>query len=182
MTEYQTLIDSCRSLPKGAFVRLVRQLVSELPRGPRSFLLLTLEFESLDLGDSLTPTQIARLCDCSASTVCRWIDTGKLRGFRVQREMEARVTGPSLSAFLRGSQQDAGETTREFGTKTVFSSSQAAEILGVSAGTVSAWVRDGKLDGYFVKTGAERRVLADDFAEFAQREGFGITEPQRKAA
>jgi len=44
---------------------------------------------------------IAQLCGVAPRTVCKWIDTGQLKGFRIPGSKDRRVTQASLESFMR---------------------------------------------------------------------------------
>lgn len=50
--------------------------------------------------DYLTTRQIANLCGVSTTTVIRWIDTGKLKGFKLPSGHRRAVYG-DVSEFLK---------------------------------------------------------------------------------
>jgi excisionase family DNA binding protein len=48
-----------------------------------------------------TTTEIARLVGVAPQTVCKWIDTGRLKGYRVPFSNHRRVSRANLIRFLR---------------------------------------------------------------------------------
>lgn len=49
---------------------------------------------------SLTTGQIADLCEVASRTVCKWIDSGRLRGYRIPGTQDRRVHRDRLVEFL----------------------------------------------------------------------------------
>jgi len=47
-----------------------------------------------------TTGQLSKLCRVSCRTVAKWIDSGKLKGYRLPCSMDRRVTEPNLVSFL----------------------------------------------------------------------------------
>lgn len=45
--------------------------------------------------------EIAQLCGVAPRTVCKWIDTGQLKGFRIPGSNDRRVSQASLDSFMR---------------------------------------------------------------------------------
>lgn len=48
----------------------------------------------------LTTGQIARLCEVAPRTVSKWIDSGKLKGYRIPGSLDRRVSPLELKNFL----------------------------------------------------------------------------------
>lgn len=48
----------------------------------------------------LSTGQVASICKVSSRTVCTWIDSGRLKGFRVPCSKYRRVTAENLEKFL----------------------------------------------------------------------------------
>jgi len=51
--------------------------------------------------DVLTTGQVARICRVAPRTVSKWVDSGKLRGYRIPGSRDRRVPMEQLVAFLR---------------------------------------------------------------------------------
>lgn len=49
-----------------------------------------------------TTGDIARLCQVTKRTVITWIDSGKLKGYRIPGGRHRRVAAPDLVAFMKG--------------------------------------------------------------------------------
>jgi excisionase family DNA binding protein len=49
-----------------------------------------------------TTGEIARLCQVTKRTVITWIDSGKLKGYRMPGGRHRRVTSPDLAEFMKG--------------------------------------------------------------------------------
>jgi excisionase family DNA binding protein len=47
-----------------------------------------------------TTTQTAKLCGVAPRTVCKWIDNGKLEGYRIPASQDRRVTHDALMKFM----------------------------------------------------------------------------------
>lgn len=48
-----------------------------------------------------TTGEVATICNVSARTASLWIDSGRLKGYRLPGSADRRVTWPDLLAFLR---------------------------------------------------------------------------------
>jgi excisionase family DNA binding protein len=48
-----------------------------------------------------TTVQCAEICGVSARTVCKWFDSGRLRGYRIPGSQDRRIPGEFLVRFLR---------------------------------------------------------------------------------
>lgn len=49
----------------------------------------------------LTTGDVARICRVAPRTVSKWVDTGKLRGYRIPGSRDRRIPLPQLIAFMR---------------------------------------------------------------------------------
>jgi excisionase family DNA binding protein len=49
----------------------------------------------------LTTGEVASICKVAARTVSKWIDTGRLEGYRIPGSRDRRVTRESLESFIR---------------------------------------------------------------------------------
>jgi two-component system response regulator RpaA len=48
-----------------------------------------------------TTGEVAKLCQVNRQTVCRWFDTGKIRGFRLPPHQDRRIRHDELVRFLK---------------------------------------------------------------------------------
>ena len=48
-----------------------------------------------------TTGQIARVCGCAPRTVTKWVDSGKLKGFRLPGSLDRRIRPEDVAQFLR---------------------------------------------------------------------------------
>lgn len=44
---------------------------------------------------------IAKICACAPRTVAKWIDSGRLNGYRIPGSQDRRVTHENLVAFIK---------------------------------------------------------------------------------
>ena len=51
--------------------------------------------------DVLTTGEVARICRVAPRTVSKWVDTGKLRGYRIPGSRDRRIPLTQLIAFMR---------------------------------------------------------------------------------
>lgn len=51
--------------------------------------------------DALTTGEVARICNVAARTVSKWIDAGRLEGYRIPGSKDRRVHVAALEAFMR---------------------------------------------------------------------------------
>jgi excisionase family DNA binding protein len=51
--------------------------------------------------DSYTTGEVARVCGVTKRTVIQWIDSGKLKGYRIPGSKHRRVSADALRTFLR---------------------------------------------------------------------------------
>jgi len=51
--------------------------------------------------DVLTTGEVARICQVAPRTVSKWVDTGKLRGYRIPGSRDRRIPMTQLIAFMR---------------------------------------------------------------------------------
>lgn len=56
-----------------------------------------------------TTGRIAKICHVATRTVCKWIDSGKLPGYRLPGSSDRRVQRQTLIAFLRENRMPIGE-------------------------------------------------------------------------
>lgn len=56
-----------------------------------------------------TTGQTAELCNVAPRTVCKWIDTGLLKGYRIPGSLERRVPREHLVRFLREHNMPLGD-------------------------------------------------------------------------
>ena len=50
--------------------------------------------------DALTTGEVARICNVAARTVSKWIDAGRLEGYRIPGSRDRRVHVAALEAFV----------------------------------------------------------------------------------
>ena len=51
--------------------------------------------------DALTTGEVARICNVAARTVSKWIDSGRLEGYRIPGSKDRRVHAPVLVEFMK---------------------------------------------------------------------------------
>jgi excisionase family DNA binding protein len=51
--------------------------------------------------DALTTGEVARICNVAARTVSKWIDTGRLEGYRIPGSKDRRVHAQALVEFMK---------------------------------------------------------------------------------
>ena len=56
---------------------------------------------SLEERKGFTTGQVAKICHVTIPTVIKWIDTGRLKGFRLPDSKSRRVSRPDLLEFMR---------------------------------------------------------------------------------
>lgn len=61
----------------------------------------TPRINSLETTEVFMPCQVARICNVAMRTVTKWIDAGKLKGFRIPGSMHRRVYRSDLIEFMR---------------------------------------------------------------------------------
>lgn len=54
-----------------------------------------------DFKSVLTTGEVAAICNVAARTVSKWIDSGRLAGYRIPGSRDRRVTREALDAFIR---------------------------------------------------------------------------------
>jgi excisionase family DNA binding protein len=54
-----------------------------------------------DMPEVLTTGQVAEICHVAPNTVSKWVDTGRLRGYRIPGSRERRIPRGHLVAFMR---------------------------------------------------------------------------------
>lgn len=54
-----------------------------------------------DMPEVLTTGQVAEICHVAPNTVSKWVDTGRLRGYRIPGSRERRIPRDHLVAFMR---------------------------------------------------------------------------------
>ncbi len=64
-------------------------------------------------GKVFSTGQIARLCKCAPRTVSKWIDAGRLPGYRIPGSPDRRVTRDDLLKFLQDQGMPTGELENE---------------------------------------------------------------------
>ena len=48
-----------------------------------------------------TTGQVAKLCDVSGRTVAKWVDLGRLKGYRIPCSLDRRIPHEDLVSFLK---------------------------------------------------------------------------------
>jgi excisionase family DNA binding protein len=61
----------------------------------------------------LTTGQVARICQVSPRTVVKWIDSGRLKGYRIPGSQDRRVPRELLARFLEDNGMPLGDLGRE---------------------------------------------------------------------
>lgn len=59
--------------------------------------------------DVFTTGQVARLCHVGARTAAKWIDSGRLKGYRLPLSRDRRVLRAELIAFMKRHEMPLGE-------------------------------------------------------------------------
>ena len=49
----------------------------------------------------LTTGQVSKICHVAPRTVCRWFDSGQLRGYRIPGSKDRRIPLPELVRFMQ---------------------------------------------------------------------------------
>lgn len=49
----------------------------------------------------LTTGQVSKICNVAPRTVCKWFDSGQLRGYRVPSSRSRRIPVPELIRFMK---------------------------------------------------------------------------------
>jgi len=57
--------------------------------------------KTLKRGDILTTGQVSKICNVAPRTVCRWFDSGKLRGYRIPGSKNRRILLSGLIRFMK---------------------------------------------------------------------------------
>ena len=73
--------------------------------------------------------EISRICQVAARTVCKWIDSGILRGWRVPDSTDRRVMHKTLVQFMRD--RGMGELTAAILRRVLFVGLSASEQVAV---------------------------------------------------
>lgn len=76
----------------------------------------------------LTTGEVASICKVAARTVSKWIDSGRLEGYRIPGSRDRRVTREALQAFIRANGLPEGGLSR----------GNAERVLVVDADTVTS--------------------------------------------
>lgn len=61
----------------------------------------------------LTTGEVAAICNVAARTVSKWIDSGRLTGYRIPGSRDRRVTRQALEAFIRDTGIPTSTSTTE---------------------------------------------------------------------
>lgn len=57
--------------------------------------------KTLKRKDVLTTGQVSRICNVAPRTVCRWFDSGRLRGYRIPGSKDRRIPIFELTRFMK---------------------------------------------------------------------------------
>lgn len=57
--------------------------------------------KTLKRRDILTTGQVSKICNVAPRTVCRWFDSGKLRGYRIPGSKDRRIPLSGLMRFMK---------------------------------------------------------------------------------
>ena len=57
--------------------------------------------KTLKRKDILTTGQVSKICNVAPRTVCRWFDSGKLRGYRIPGSKDRRIPLSGLVRFMK---------------------------------------------------------------------------------
>jgi len=57
--------------------------------------------KTLKRRDILTTGQVSKICNVAPRTVCRWFDSGKLRGYRIPGSKNRRILVSGLIRFMK---------------------------------------------------------------------------------
>ena len=107
----------------------------------------------------LTTGEVAAICNVAARTVSKWIDSGRLAGYRIPGSRDRRVTRDALEAFIR-----------ETGIPTSAPTTEGAErVLVADADRHTAAALATTLAG---ETGREVRVCGTAFEAGVECERF----------
>lgn len=107
----------------------------------------------------LTTGEVASICNVAARTVSKWIDSGRLAGYRIPGSRDRRVTREALEAFIR----DTGLPTSTPATE------GAERVLVADADRETARALASALGS---ETGREVRVTATAFEAGVECERF----------
>mgnify|MGYP003340045675 CR=1 FL=1 len=98
----------------------------------------------------LTTGEVAQICNVAARTVSKWIDTGRLEGYRIPGSRDRRVTREALESFIRQNGLPTGGA----------SGGNTERVLVVDADTSTATML---ADTLTQETGRETRVARTAF-------------------
>lgn len=62
--------------------------------------------------NTLSPGRIAKICNVAPRTVCKWIDRGILKGYRMPGGLHRRVTLEDFEIFLNKESADLHHTSQ----------------------------------------------------------------------
>ena len=148
-------------------IRLIEDINDGLSEGGRSFL-----EQKAKIGtphkDCLSVTEVSQACDVSPATVRKWIDTGKLRGYRMITSMEGRARWPSLEGFAIANGIEIADSPDAYCEKSTLTCGQASKLLAISSDRVFRLIKSGELEDYFVSGAPRRFVDRTELFEFAK--------------
>ena len=122
-----------------------------------------------EAGSSLQPRSMAAYAGPSVDDALRALVGHELE--RIIRDELPRIVRQELAALVKVQPRDASESGASL---QLISSTRAAQIAGVKAATVQAWVRQGHLKGYWA--GRRLRVRLDELESFLSRGKVGAPE------
>ena len=136
------------------------------------------------MNDVFTVGQVATMCKVAPATVCKWFDTGRLRGYRIPSG-DRRIPRNHLMTFLKESQMPLGTLEEEPAASTntaaeedsrraVFTTTQVGKICHVAQRTVAKWFDAGLLGGYRITGSLDRRIPRENLIGFLQRHGMPL--------
>lgn len=85
----------------------------------------------------LTTGEVASICNVAARTVSKWIDSGRLAGYRIPGSRDRRVTREALDAFIRSTGIPTSTPATEGADRVLVADADrsTAEALAAALGT-----------------------------------------------
>lgn len=118
--------------------------------------------------DALTTGEVARICNVAARTVSKWIDAGRLEGYRIPGSRDRRVHVRALEAFVAAHGIPVSNAGTDAGTtdhRTPSSLGSRTRVLVVDADRAAAETVREVLEGlgtHEVRTAAEALSAASE--------------------
>jgi excisionase family DNA binding protein len=109
------------------------------------------------LKDVLTTGEVAQICHVAPRTVSKWVDTGKLRGYRIPGSRDRRVPRSHLLAFMRAHGMPFYADCGEALTRVLLVDPQVQRDL------VDALNASHRYEAHLAANGFEAGVLAEQF-------------------